>query len=63
MAAWGCLGFVLEFNTYNISGDDDMSLTSLLHRAHQLPLHIVMVTDTTAVTSYSYGHWHIIAGG
>ena len=27
----GCLWFALEFDTYNISGDDPMSLISLLH--------------------------------
>ena len=31
LAAKGCPGFVVEFNTYNISGDDPMSLISLLH--------------------------------
>ena len=31
LAGKGCPGFVVEFNTYNISGDDLMSLTSLLH--------------------------------
>ena len=29
LAAKGCPGFVVEFNTYNISGDDHMSLTYL----------------------------------
>ena len=34
--AFGCPGFVLEFNNYSINLDDPMSLTSLLHGAPQL---------------------------
>ena len=30
LAAKGCPGFVVEFNNYSITGDDPMSLTSLL---------------------------------
>ena len=35
LGAKGCLGFVLEFTTYNISGEDLMSLTSLLQETPQ----------------------------
>ena len=33
---FGCPGFVVVFNNYSISGDDSMSITSLLHRVPQI---------------------------
>ena len=36
LAAIGCSGFDVEFNNYNIFGDDPMSLTSLLQGVPKL---------------------------
>ena len=37
-SAKGYPGFVVEFNNYSISGDDRISLTSLLHGAPQITI-------------------------
>ena len=38
LSAKGCPGFIVEFNNYSISGDDPMSLTSLLHGAAHIAM-------------------------